>query len=540
MSAFGTVLAQRMRRDRVQLAIWIACTALLGLVSASAIADTYGEESARAGLIALAVANPSILLLRGLPQGAGLGAFVFFQIFTYLALLAGLMSTFLAVRHSRAEEESGRAELIASTPAARAVPTIATLVHGAIANIVLGTAVAATFDFAGLPIGGAVVTGAAVAATGVAFLSVGLLAAQVMRTSRGANALAVACVCGAFLLRGIGDALGTPSADALSMSSSWLSWLSPIGWAQHVSGWGANDSSPLLISLALAVACTGAVIAIQRSRDTGASLLAGRSGPAEAGASLSGSLALGWRLQWPTITAWCVSGTVLGMLGGSLASVIVQATTASPDLRNTLSTLAPGGTGSITQILLAAMFGLVGVVAAACGTQTMIRMHQEEAAGTAELVLSTPVSRLRWLCDYLMLGVVSILLVLLSAAVAASIAVLAVGDDPGHISDAFAEAGAQLPAALVYLAFALVVFVALPAFVAPVCWAALGAGIFLGNFGGLIGVPRWARDLSPFAHTPVVIGASTEWSGAAAMLAVAAIATAVAVGATARREPRGA
>jgi ABC-2 type transport system permease protein len=145
MNLLITLQLHRFRRDRWQLLIWIAGIGLLGLFAASAVAQTYGNDAGREGIIRLAVANPAILMLRGLPEGTRLDAFVFFQIFTFLALMAGLMSTFLAVRHSRAEEETGRAELLSATPASRNLPTLATLVHGLLANMVLCLAVAAGF-----------------------------------------------------------------------------------------------------------------------------------------------------------------------------------------------------------------------------------------------------------------------------------------------------------------------------------------------------------------------------------------------------------
>ncbi|MFR0656749.1 hypothetical protein SB719_19580, partial [Pantoea sp. SIMBA_079] len=89
----------------------------LAAFSAESIEQTYGSAAARTQLIQLAIANPTILVLRGIPQGAGVAALTFFEIYTFIALMAGLMNTFLAVRHSRAEEEQGRAELVAATPA---------------------------------------------------------------------------------------------------------------------------------------------------------------------------------------------------------------------------------------------------------------------------------------------------------------------------------------------------------------------------------------------------------------------------------------
>ncbi|WP_156380143.1 hypothetical protein [Arthrobacter sp. Soil762] len=253
-----------------------------GVLSATAVADTYGDDVGRAGIIRLAVANPAILMLRGLPQGTRLDAFVFFQIFRFLALMAGLMNTFLAVRQRRAEEESGRAELLAATSASRNVPTIATLVHGSVANLVLCAAVAAGFTAGGLDPAGSLIAGAAVAATGLAFLGFGLLAAQFMRSGRGANAVSTSAVVLSYLLRGLGDALGTPQPDGVRMSAAWPSWFSPIGWHQQTAAYTANNPAPLLQGVGFAAVGSAVVFALQSHRDSGASLLPERAGRKDA------------------------------------------------------------------------------------------------------------------------------------------------------------------------------------------------------------------------------------------------------------------
>ena len=530
-AALAVLLRSAIRRDRVTLASWILGTALLALFAASAVGSTYGDAAERVGILRLAVDNPAILLLRGLPHGTSLPAFVFFQIFTWLALLAGLMSSFLAVRHTRAEEESGCAELVVATPAARTTPTVAAIVHGLFANLALGAAVAVALVAGGMPVAGSLVSGCAVAAVGTAFFATGLLSAQLARTSRGANTLGVAVVCLAFLLRGLGDALGTPStydgtaydgtAQGAAMVSAWPSWLSPIGWGQHAFAYTDDDPRPLLLCLGLAASCIATVLVLQTRRDSGASLIPGRPGRAAARPWLRSSFALGWRLHWPTLVAWCAGGAAFGMFAGGLSGVVVRAAETDPDLAANLRTIVPSG-GSVTQVLIGAMFALVGVIAAGSATQAVIRLRQEEAHGTAELLLSTPLGRVRWFAGYLALGAVSVVLVLASGAAASAAAIVAGGSDPQRLTDSLAAAAAQLPAALVYLAGLALLFVLLPEATAPLGWALLGAGVFLGVFGGLLGIPQWARDLSPFTHTPVVAGEGTDLGGAVWMLAIGA------------------
>lgn len=525
MSAVLVLLRQRMRRDRVTVPIWVASTGFLGFVAAFGVAREYGGDADREGILRLAVDNPAILLLRGLPQGSGLDQFIFFQIFTYLALMAGLMSTFLAVRHSRAEEESGRAELIASTPAARLIPTTATVIHGVLANLALAIAVTVGFIGGGLGAAGSLLTGAAAGAVGVAFLGVALLAAQFFRSPRAANSASVFAVLGAFLLRGIGDALGTPAADGLHMTSAWPSWLSPIGWGQHVDAFGENNLAPLALALALGAGTIAGVYALQSRRDSGASLVAERAGRATAGPLLSTTLGLAWTLQWPSILGWVIGGAACGLFAGSLSSLVRAAADSSPAIGETLQQIAGAGS-SLDQALIAVMFSVAGVLAAACAVQAVVRVRQEESAGTAELLLAAPVSRVRWFADYLVVGAIAIAAVLLSAAAVAAVAVVASNSDRALVGDVFATAFAQLPAALVFLGVLALVFTLAPGLTAALGWSILGVTFFVGVFGPLLGLDQAVVDLSPFASTPVLVGDEADWRGGPAMLLAAAVAVA--------------
>jgi ABC-2 type transport system permease protein len=530
MSTFTVMLRQRIRRDRVTVPIWIVCTGLLGLFSASSIAQTYGGQADRVAILRLAATNPALLALRGLPEGTSIDAFNFFEIYTYLALLAAFMSTFLAVRHTRAEEESGRAELIASTPAARTVPTVATLVHGILANLLLGLFAALCLIAGKLDAGGSFVTGAALAATGITFLGIGMLASQFMRTSRAANSLSVAVIGAAYFLRAIGDAMGTVSSDGLHVSSGWPSWLSPLGWGQQTNAYTTNNLAPLLLNLALAVVCIAAVFVIQGQRDSGASLLAGAPGRAEARPALSGSFGLGWRLQWPTIVGWCIGGFAFGALIGTVSGVLTSASTANAGISNALKVVVPGTGGqTLTQTFIVAIFEFIGALAAACAIQAIMRMRQEESLGTAELLLSTPITRVRWLSDYLLLGLVAIGLVLVSGALGSGLSLIADGQSSSLVGDSLAVAAAQLPAALIYLAVLALVFVLAPSLTIALGWTLFGLGIFIGPFGGLIGLPRWVQDISPFVHTPVPLGSQPDWSGGIWMLLISIVVAAAAI-----------
>ncbi|MFP3467310.1 ABC transporter permease [Leifsonia sp. SIMBA_070] len=521
-STLGALLRQRLRRDRWQLLIWVLAIGALAAFSAESIEQTYGSAAARTQLIQLAIANPTILVLRGIPQGAGVAALTFFEIYTFIALMAGLMNTFLAVRHSRAEEEQGRAELVAATPAGRLLPTTATVVHATVANILLAVVTGLGFVAAGLPVGGSFVAGAATGGAGLAFFGVGLLFAQVFSTSRGSNGFAAAVVVLAYVVRGIGDATATTVGDGLRMRPAWPSWLSPIGWGEQTGAYTADDLRPVLLQVAFAAVLVAGVFALQAVRDSGAGLIASRAGRADASRRLGGAFGLAWRLQAPTVLGWTIGGALGGLLAGALGSVVNSSLAQNPDLagiREAMRRIGAGGSGPLTSLFISAILSIVGVLAAAAAVQAVIRLRQEEASGTAELMLATPLSRVRWLLSFLAVGAIAVVLVLLAAAVAAGLSAVSAGESVTTIGDSFSAALAQSPVALVYLGVLALVFVVLPSWTAPVGWAALGVGAFVGIFGGLVQLPEWLRHLSPFADAPVVVG-DVDWTGGYWMLGI--------------------
>ncbi|GAA3639199.1 multidrug efflux ABC transporter permease [Microbacterium awajiense] len=516
-----TLLRQRLRRDWRQLALWIAGTALLAAMGNVAVADSFGTQEARVGLLAAAIGNPVILLFRGLPSGADQDQVVIFLILPVLMFLAALMSTFLAVRHTRAEEEQGRAELVSATPASRTSPLVATILHGVLADVVLAVLVSLAFIASGLDAGGSFLAGLAVGGVGVAFLGVALVAGQIMRTSRGANGLSVWTVTALFLVCGLGNALGTPSDDLQRMESSWLTWLSPFGWAENSRAFDEDNWALLLPLFGLGAVLAGVAVALQSVRDLGEGFVAARRGRATAGWVLTSPTGLVWRLTRGGILGWTIGGLLVGVLATSLSGVIDEFTEENQAIRDLIAQMTGGAdTASAT---VAVFFTMLGVLAACCAVQIACHARQEEAHGTAEPVLSSPISRVRWLADYVIVAALGIVLVITGAVVGAAVGIASLGDDSGLMGDVLVMGAGQAAAAAVFLAITALVFVLAPRLTIALAWSLVMVGLILGLFGPLFGFPQWLVDLSPVAQAPTVLGGEVELRGLGWLLAVSVL-----------------
>jgi len=514
------LLRAQARRDRWQLLIWIGSTGLFAAFSATAVISEFGGLAERSALMTLAASNPALLAIRGLPDGVAIGSVITFQVFTYLAIMAALMSSFLTVRHSRGDEERGRAELVGSTPASRSSALSATLVLGALANVGIAIVVALGFIVSGLPAVGSVRTGLATGAVGLAFCGIAAVAAQLARSARAANSLAGATLAAAFVLRAFGDALGTPADSPVRLASAWPSWLSPIGWAQQVRPFGDSSLVPLLLDVALAGLGVGIAVVLVRRRDLGSGVIGERPGPARAARSLTGSFGLAWRLQRSSVIGWSAGALLLGIFAGGLAAPAVAAVKSNASIRAAVRGIVSGGTAGLLDIFVAAIMAFLGVLAAGVAVQAVLRARSEEIDGHTELVSAGAVHRSRPVIDALGVAVLSTLIVLVVGGVSAGLAFVAAGQ-PDRFGLTLAAALVQFPAAVAFATVTALVLVLVPRVAVSVGWSLLALGFVLGQFGGLFRLPDWLRDISPFTHTPVLPGADARWWPAVAVLVVA-------------------
>ncbi|WJL96795.1 polyketide antibiotic transporter [Microbacterium sp. ET2] len=521
------LLRQRLRRDGAQLLVWIVATAALCFSATAGVSEAFAIESERQTLLAVALANPAILLFRGLPSGASEGAFLVFTILPFLVLLGALMASFLAVRHVRAEEESGRADAVSATPAGRRAPFVATVVHGVIASVLLGVAAAVAFIVAGLEAGGSIAIGAAIAASTAVFLGIGLVAAQLFRSSRAANSFSVGVILVTFLVAGIGNALGTPSDDLTRMESSGLAWLSPFAWAENVRPFADDDPAPILLAVGVSAVLLIVAAALQATRDLGAGVIAPRPGRAAASALLSHPFGLSVRLSAGSLLAWVVGAAVVGALSTSLGDVIDEIATQNPAVTEMLDRLA--AQGSMDQGLVITFFVMVGTLAACFGVQTVQRARQEETHGTAEQTLATPVARAEWLGAFLTTALVGVVVIVAAAVAAAALALFARGGDTAILGDVVVAGIGQILAAAVFPVLTAVIFTLLPRATTTLGWVLVIAAASLALFGTLLGLDEDVVSLSPFAAAPVPNADGVAWNGSAwlVVLTVAGVASSV-------------
>jgi ABC-2 type transport system permease protein len=492
----GALLRHALRRDRIVASVWILLFVVMAASSSSASQDLYTTLESRVRAANAVNDTPATLALYGrVFDPTSLGAVSLIKLGAMGAALVALLAIFTVVRHTRAEEEAGRLELLGAAVVGRYASLTAALLLSTGISLVLALLTGLSLVGTGLPAEGALAFGLSWAGAGIAFAAVGALAAQVTEGARTARGIAAAVLAAAYLLRAAGDATG---AD----TSTWLSWLSPIGWAQQVRPFAGDRWWVLAYLVAFAVLVAAGAYALVTRRDHGAGLLAQRPGRATASRSLTGPLALAVRLQRGGVAGWLVGMAVGGLVMGSIASQVGDFldTAQARDLIMKL-----GGERGIVDAFLSAEMGIIAVIVSAFGISSAMRLRTEETALRVEPILATRVGRLRWAASHVAVALAGTTLLMAAVGVFGGFAHGAASGDLGQMGRVVVAALVQLPAVWVLTGITVLVFGLAPGLVTA-GWGALVAFLLLGQLGPILGLPQWAMDISPFTHTPKLPG----------------------------------
>ena len=304
------------RRERVRVPVYL--TVLIASIASTAAQSEsqFATQAERDDYATTVTGNPGLIAMVGPAyRVTTVGGDTAWQWGAIGAVVAALMSMFIVGRHTRAEEQTGRSELIRASVVGRNAPTAATLVVVTAVNALVAAAVALALIGLGQPAAGSIALGASLGGAGLLFAGVALVAMQVNQGTGGAYGLVGAVLGASYLLRAAGD-----------VGDGTLSWLSPIGWAQSMRPFAGERWWPLLLLVAFAALLAGAAFALLARRDDGAGLVAPRPGPPRAGALLAHPVGLAARLLRGALIGWAtglfVAGVSVGLTGQDVESLL--------------------------------------------------------------------------------------------------------------------------------------------------------------------------------------------------------------------------
>jgi ABC-2 type transport system permease protein len=500
------------RRDRIGLPVCVYVIVIMLAVNAYEFKKLYPTAAGRISLAATGESNPALRFLYGRLDGTSIGALTVWRIAVWVGLAAALSTIFVVIRHTRADEEAGRLELVGSAAVGRFAALGASLLVSAGAMVIVILVLFVVLPLLSLPFAGSALLALSVGACGLAFAGVAAVTAQLTTSARAARGIALVVLGAAFVLRGSGDA-------GVSGGLSWLTWTSPLGWVQLTRPFGASSGGfpggfsggarwwVLCLPLALFVLSVLCAFALAARRDLGAGLLPGRAGRPGASVALLSAEGLAWRLQRGALLGWAGGYAAVLAISGAAGQGIGQLVGTSSALRRDISRL--GGQSGIVDAYLAGLILLAGAVAGAYAVSTVLRLRSAETGGLAEPVLATFTGRVRWALSHVLVAVSGSALLLAVAGVAIGLGYgLRAGSAGTEVPRLLGAGLSQLPAVLVVAGLAVLAFGLVPRWSVPGMWTIVGLFVALQLFGPLAQVSHWVMDVSPFTHVPRLPGGS--------------------------------
>ena len=507
----GTGVLARLaaRRDRVRLPLWVLAVGGITYVAGSQMGRTFPTQASIDAYARTAATSPALVAMSGPPLGLDtLPGIVLNKIEMVTVLGVSLMALLTVVRHTRAEEEEGRTELLRAGVLGRHAGGAAALLLASTASVALGVVVTLGLVGATVPAGSAVLYGAGTAALGVVVAAATLCLAQLFVHARTVTGAALVMVGAAYVLRAAGDVRGDG-----------LVWATPIGWSQATHVLGDERWWPLLVCLGAAALLVVGAVRFSGVRDLGAGLVAPRPGRPEAGERLSSAFGLAVRLQRGTVLSWAGGVLALALVEGSLSNAVAQMGRDNPTLERYLHAT---GQGTFLEAFLSTMLLMMALLAAAFAVAVAARLRSEETSERLEALLATGLSRTRWLAANVAVVAVGAVLLLVLAALGLGAAYAASAGDGTEALRLPGQVLLYAPAVLSVAALAVLVFGWRPGW-GGLPWAVLGLSFVLGWLGGLLDLPGWVLKVSPFGLVPLVPMQPASWGAPLATLAAAVL-----------------
>ncbi len=529
MSATSAIARRAFADSRVRNTSYAALFALVAYAQAVGYRSAYPTIASRLAFARAFGGNASVRLFYGKPYDLlTVGGYSAWRVGGLLAIFAGMWGILAAVRALRAEEDSGRSELVLAAPVTRRSAYGAALLAIGAGALVLWTATFVGLLGGRLATGGSAYLALATIAPAFVFAGVGAVTCQLAPTRRLALELASAVLLVALLLRVVADT---------ASSLQWLRWVTPLGWSEEMRAFTGTHAAVLALPLATGVLLLLVAGELALRRDLGSGILRERDEARPRLRLLSSPTALALREERGSLAGW-LSGVGLFALIVGLVSTSVSKAGISASLQRQLQKL--GGVSVIKPagyIGFSFLFFLLAI-SLFCASQLAAARH-EEAEERLETLFAQPVDRRRWLAGRIALALGGAVVLSLAAGVLAWVGAALQGADVSFSS--MLEAGANcLPVALLFGALAALAFALAPRAGVGVGYGLIAAAFVWQLLSGLLEAPAWLRDLSPFEHVGLVPAQDFKALAALVMLAIAAACSLAALWLFRRRDLAGA
>ena len=493
------------RRERLTSVVWVIILVLFSAAIAPAMAEMFSETETRSQFAA-SVNNPIMVSMMGPIYGIDNytpGAMYGGMMLLWYIIAVAIMNIFFVVRHTRADEEYGRAEVVRSLPTGRLANVNATMISALILNAVValftGLGIAAT-GVESMDLGGSLLYGAAAGAAGLVFAAIAALFSQLSSNKSGASGLSLLSLFAFYMLRAVGDVQGNEI----------ISCISPLGLVQRTQAYIENNIWPTLLLLLTAVVISAAAYKLNSIRDLGQGFIAARRGRAAAPAGLLSPFGLAWRLLRFMLLIWTVMMFVLAASYGSVIADISTFVGDSPEYMTIIGVpvdMLDKIPAADQEKLIVDSFGtfvtlMMTLVCIVPLLNAALRVRTEEREGRAEHIMARVVPRWKYLAGYVAIAYATSIVIQFATASGLyySAAALTGDANPFTFSGLLEEYFAYLPALWVMIGVAVFIVGLFPKATGAV-WGYFGVVCFTSFVGSLV-LPEWLLKVSPLHFIP--------------------------------------
>ncbi|WP_156291579.1 ABC transporter permease [Oceanobacillus salinisoli] len=479
------------RRDRVRVPLWLIGITFFTLIVPIAYNEMYDSQQDR-DVLADTMRNPAMTAMVG-PGGLDnytIGAMTTHQMLLFTAITVGIMSILLVNRHTRADEEDGRMEMIRSLEVGRLSNLNATLLVLSIANTILalinGFGLYA-LGIEGMDLEGSLLYGTTLGVTGIFFTGVTAIFAQLTESSRGTIGFSIAALLIAYFVRAIGD-----------VSNGTLSWLSPLGWVTQTGAYSDNNWWPIVWMIGASIFLFFFANYLNAVRDLGAGFLPAKPGKKYATAFLQNPVGLALRLQRTAIIAWAVGIFVMGLSYGSVFGDLDSFFEGNELLEQML---ASEEGFSYTEQFIPMLMMIMSILASIPTLMSMLKLSGEEKKSRIDHLLGRAVSRTRLMGSYVIIAIFNGFMMISLSAIGLWAAASAVMEEPFSFGTIYGAAMVYYPAMLVMIGCTVFLIGYAPKLTGLI-WIYLFYSFFVLYLGGLFDFPDWVGKLTPFGYIP--------------------------------------
>ncbi|WFA06150.1 MULTISPECIES: ABC transporter permease [Bacillus] len=481
------------RLDRIRIPIWIISLTFFTLIVPTAFKDLYGSEQERDGM-AQTMANPAMTAMTG-PADLNnytLGVMTAHQMLLMTAAVVGLMSILLVTRHTRADEEDGRLEIMRSLPIGRLSYLNASLLVVTVTCIGLALIIGCGLYALGIEsmdLEGSLLYGTALGATGLFFAGVTAVFAQLSDSSRGTIGYSIAVLLIAYLFRAITD-----------VSNQTLSWISPLAWVTKAEVYDTNNWWPTVLMIAASLALYIVANYLNAIRDLDQGFLPSKPGKKYASRFLQSPISLALRLQRVGIISWAIGMYVLGASYGSVLGDLESFFSDNETIKQLLQT-HEGGT--LLEQFIPMLMIVISLLATVPPIMAVNKLRGEEKKERVVHLIGRTVSRTKLLGSYFIISIVNGFVMISLAALGLWSAGTAVVEGGLSFEMIFGAAFSYYPAMLVMISLAVLLIGFYPK-LTNLIWLYVFYSFIVLYLGGLFQFSDWVGNISPFGYVPQI------------------------------------